>query len=93
MYFESLHTGLYTVTPRRTVNTAKLDTFLDNADLHPPMFLDDESAIERGHPRRIVTGPKIFAGTMGLVRADGRFDQVVAVLEFNQCPTHPNIAP
>ncbi|MFA6235308.1 MAG: MaoC/PaaZ C-terminal domain-containing protein [Bacteroidota bacterium] len=84
MYFESFHPGLHTITPRRTVNAAELDAFLDIADLHLPMFLSDESARELGHARRLVTGPMILAVAMGLVRATGWFDQVVAGLEFNE---------
>jgi acyl dehydratase len=82
MYFEDFHTGLETVTPQRTVTAGELDAFIDITGLHLPMFLNDEGAQELGHPRRLVTGPMILAVAMGLVRASGWFDQVVAVLEF-----------
>ena len=84
MHYESFHPGLNTVTARRTVTAEELDAFLDLADLHLPMFLDDEGAREVGHPRRLVTGPMILAVALGLVRAHGWFDQVVAALEFNR---------
>ena len=84
MYFESFHPGLSTLTTRRTVSAEELDAFLDLAGLHLPMFLDDEGAREAGHPRRLVTGPMILAVALGLVRTHGWFDQVVAVLEFNE---------
>lgn len=84
MHYESFHPGLSTVTPSRTVSAEELDAFLDIAGLHLPMFLDDEGAREVGHPRRLVTGPMILAVALGLVRAHGWFDQVVAVLEFNE---------
>ncbi len=93
MYFEDFIPDLNTTTPRRTVTGKDLDAFLDIADLHLPMFLDDSSAQELGHPRRLVTGPMILAVAMGLVRATGWFDQVVAGLEFNgmrfHYPVHP----
>ncbi len=82
MYFEDFHPGLSIVTPERTVNAEELDRFIDVTGLHLPMFLDDESAQELGHPRRLVTGPMVLAVAMGLVRVSGWFDQVVAVLEF-----------
>jgi len=82
MYFEDFHPGLTTVTPARSVSAEELDAFIDVTGLHLPMFLDDESAQELGHPRRLVTGPMVLAVAMGLVRASGWFDQVVAVLEF-----------
>lgn len=82
MYFEDFQIGLEIVTPQRTVTAEELDAFIDITGLHIPMFLDDESAQELGHPRRLVTGPMILAVAMGLVRASGWFDQVVAVLEF-----------
>ncbi|MBE0644561.1 MAG: MaoC family dehydratase [Bacteroidetes bacterium] len=84
MYFESFQPGLSTVTPKRTVTARELDAFLDIAGLHLPMFLHDEGAREVGHPRRLVTGPMILAVALGLVRAHGWFDQVVAVVEFNE---------
>ncbi|MFZ1731519.1 MAG: MaoC/PaaZ C-terminal domain-containing protein [Bacteroidota bacterium] len=84
MYFESFHPGLQSVTQWRTVNASELDAFLKIADLHLPMFLSDEGAQEVGHARRLVTGPMIFSVAMGLVRATGWFDQVVAGLEFNE---------
>ena len=84
MHYESFHPGLSTVTPSRTVSAEELDAFLDLAGLHLPMFLDDEGAREVGHPRRLVTGPMILAVALGLVRAHGWFDQVVAALEFNE---------
>ncbi len=83
MYFEAFHPGLRTTTPSRTVTAEELDAFLDIAELHLPMFLDDASAQELGHPRRLVTGPMILAIAMGLVRATGWFDQVIAGLAFN----------
>ena len=93
MYFEDFSPGLNTVTPKRTVTEHELDAFLDIADLHLPMFLDDLSARELGHQRRLVTGPMLLAVAMGLVRATGWFDQVVAGLEFNgmrfRRPVHP----
>lgn len=82
MYYEDFHPGLNTVTPERSVSADELDRFIDVTGLHLPMFLDDESAQELGHPRRLVTGPMVLAVAMGLVRASGWFDQVVAVLEF-----------
>ncbi|MCB2204128.1 acyl dehydratase [bacterium] len=82
MYFEDFSEGLTVTTPERTVTAEELDVFLDVAGLHLPMFLHDEGAQEIGHPRRLVTGPMILAVAMGLVRASGWFDQVVAVLEF-----------
>jgi len=82
MYFEEFETGKKTVTPGRKVTAEELDAFLDITGLHLPMFLDDESAQEIGHPRRLVTGPMILAVAMGLVKASGWFDQVVAVTEF-----------
>lgn len=84
MYFESFHPGLSTITARRTVSAEELDTFLELSGLHLPMFTDDEGAREVGHPRRLVTGPMILAVALGLVRTHGWFDQVVAVLEFNE---------
>ncbi len=84
MYFDEFHPGLSITTPQRTVTERELDAFLDIAELHLPMFLSDESARELGHPRRLVTGPMILAVAMGLVRASGWFDQVIAVLEFNE---------
>jgi acyl dehydratase len=83
MYFEAFHPGLQIETNARTVTETELDAFLDLADLHLPMFLDDEGAREVGHSRRLVTGPMILAVALGLVRAHGCFDQVVAALEFN----------
>lgn len=84
MHYESFHPGLSTITARRTVSAEELDAFLDLAGLHLPIFLDDEGAREVGHPRRLVTGPMILAVALGLVRAHGWFDQVVAALEFNE---------
>jgi acyl dehydratase len=84
MYFESFYPGLSTITPTRTISSEDLDTFIDLVGLHLPMFLNDESAQELGHPRRLVTGPMILGVAMGMVRATGWFDQVIAVLEFNK---------
>jgi|GEM_PF-159022 len=83
MYFEDFHTGQHIRTEARTVTAGELDAFLDLAGLHLPMFLHDEGAREVGHPRRLVTGPMILAVALGLARAHGCFDQVVAALEFN----------
>jgi 2-methylfumaryl-CoA hydratase len=82
MYYEEFEEGKKTITPSRQVKAEELDAFLDITGLHLPMFLDDESAQEIGHPRRLVTGPMILAVAMGLVKASGWFDQVVAVTEF-----------
>lgn len=82
MYFEEFKSGLTTVTPSRTVTVEELDAFIDITGLHLPMFMSDERAQEIGHPRRLVTGPMVLAVAMGLVKASGWFDQVVAVLEF-----------
>ncbi|PLX22707.1 MAG: hypothetical protein C0600_16250 [Ignavibacteria bacterium] len=82
MFFEDFHSGLSAVTPSRTVTVEELDAFIDITGLHLPMFMSDESAQEIGHPRRLVTGPMVLAVAMGLVKASGWFDQVVAVLEF-----------
>lgn len=84
MYFESFHPGLHAVTQQRAVTATELDAFLEIADLHLPMFLSDAGAQELGHARRLVTGPMILAVAMGMVRAIGWFDQVVAGLEFNE---------
>jgi acyl dehydratase len=83
MYFDDFQPGQLIRTDTRTVTETELDAFLDLADLHLPMFLDDEGAREVGHSRRLVTGPMILAVALGLVRAHGCFDQVVAALEFN----------
>jgi acyl dehydratase len=83
MYFDDFHPGQHIRTDTRTVTETELDAFLNLADLHLPMFLDDEGAREVGHSRRLVTGPMILAVALGLVRAHGCFDKVVAALEFN----------
>ncbi|MBR9978179.1 MAG: hypothetical protein KFH87_08835 [Bacteroidetes bacterium] len=82
MYFESFHPGLSIVTPQRTITAGELDAFIGITGLDLPMFLNDDDAQALGHARRLVTGPMVLAVAMGLVRACGCFDQVVAVVEF-----------
>ena len=84
MYFEEFRTGHTIVTPARTIEEHELDAFLALAGLDLPMFVDDDSARRMGHARRLVTGPMILAVAMGLGRAIGLFDHVIAGLEFNR---------
>lgn len=84
MFFEEFHTGQNITTPVRTIGEHVLDAFLELAGLDLPMFLDDESARQMGHARRLVTGPMILAVAMGLGRTIGLFDHVIAGLEFNR---------
>lgn len=84
MYFEEFRTGDTIGTPARTISEHELDAFLELVGLDLPMFLDDSSARRMGHARRLVTGPMILAVALGLGRAIGLFDHVIAGLEFNR---------
>lgn len=84
MLFEDFHTDQRIGTPARVIREQELDTFLALAGLDLPMFVDDDSARRLGHARRLVTGPMILAVAMGLGRAIGLFDHVIAGLEFNR---------
>lgn len=82
MLFEEFIHGKQTISPFRKISASDLDAFLNISGLHLPMFMDDESARNLGHQRRLVPGPMIFSLAMGLVHKTGWFDHVVAVLAF-----------
>ena len=84
MYFEDFVTGQQAISPGKKITAVNLDTFLDISGLHLPMFMSDESAQKVGHKKRLVPGPMIFAIAMGLVKETGWFDQVVAVVAFDE---------
>lgn len=93
MFFEEFAAGSRILTPVREISAADLDDFIRISGLHLPMFMQDQAAREVGHPHRLIPGPMILSVAMGLVKATGWFDHIVAVVAFDDLrflkPVHP----
>ncbi len=93
MYWEEFQPGMSGETPTRRITAQDVDTFIALSGLDLAMFQNDAGARARGHAARLVPGPLVLSVAMGLVRAMGWFDQVVAVAGFEDLrflrPVHP----
>ncbi len=84
MYFEDFNLGDKFATRSRIVTGTDIDMFAILTGATNPTFLDDTSAREMGHEKRIVPGLLILSLGLGLLYSLGLFDHLIALLGIEQ---------
>ena len=84
MYFEDFNLGDKFTSRSRMVTGTDIDMFAILTGAINPTFLDDKSARQVGHERRIVPGVLTLSLGLGLLYSLGFFDHLIALLSIER---------